>query len=123
MSHKSKTKAEIPSISDISRKSSAEAFQNTVLRPIIKTLHELIIAHIEHHPKVRKAGITGVTSEERDELIRAIFLKDHRFKAEIKGMVLGSMTIEEYQTYLGHAAENNRRVFTMIAERVASVYR
>lgn len=123
MPHKSKTRAEIPSISDVSGKSSAEAFQNTVLRPIIKTLHEIIITHFESLPKVCKAGISELNSEERDKLIRAIFLKDHRFKAEIKGMVLGGMTLDEYTSYLLDASEYNKRIFSMVEERVASVHR
>ena len=119
----SKIRPEIPEIADTENKSPIEAFQNTVLRPILKMQHDLLVIHFKNASVVKKSKIHEMKVEKREALIDKLLQNDHRFKAEVKGMVLGGMTVEEYEIYLKEASEFNRRIFTMIAERIKSVYR
>lgn len=123
MDRKQKIRPELPGISDVSKKSSTEAFQNTVLRPIIKMQHDIVVIHFKNASRVKNAKIEALNTDERNALIQGLFSHDHRFKAEIKGMVLGAMTLDEYTIYLEDASEYNKRIFKMIAQRVDSVFK
>lgn len=122
MSRQSKTRPNIPGISNVDNKTHVEAYQNTVLRPILKMQHRIVLAHFDATLNTQKLDLTTLNKEKRANAIRSLFLNNHRFKAELKGIVIGCMDADEYQAYLLHSSEYNKRIFDMLCQRVESVY-
>ena len=112
----------IKNIGTNENKSAEEDFQNTILRPIIKMQHELLIAFFNHHVKKRKVDIAGLSSLKKNELISNIFKSDTNFKTEVRGLIRGHFTVGEYTLYESMASDMNKRILTMIKERLLSVF-
>ena len=103
------------------KKTAEENFQNTILRPIIKMQHELLIVVFHHYIKKRKVDINELNSLKKSELIASIFNSDTMFKTEIRGLIIGHFTVGEYALYEPMASKMNKRILTMIKERLLSV--
>jgi len=98
----------------------AEKFQNSTLRPIIKMKHELLIAYFEYYSTIKILGFKEFTELKKVEFIESAFSKDSQFKNEVKGMIIGHFTLEEFAIYKNFTKELNKRMITMIKERILS---
>lgn len=103
-------------------KSAEENFQNTVLRPIIKLQHELLIAFFSNYIQKRKVDIKGLNTQEKSQLISSVFKSDTKFKTEVRGLIIGHFTVNEYASYEIMTNDLNKRILTMIKERLLSVF-
>lgn len=95
-----------------------EQFQNQTLRPIIKLQHDLLITIFKHFFTKNKNKFFELPSEKRKEYLDTIVLKNVNFQQQLKGMIIGFFTVEEYEVYLNDFSELNKRMMTMIKERV-----
>lgn len=95
-----------------------EKFQNKTLRPIIKMKHELLMAYFEHYLLSKKNDFQGFSDLKKVEFIERIFSKDGQFRNEIKGIIIGHFTLEEFAMYKNFSKESNKRILTMIKERI-----
>jgi hypothetical protein len=95
-----------------------EAFQNLVLRPIIKMQHHLIIAFFESYLKQRKILFNSFSKEKKISIIKSSLEKDIVFKNKVLGVILGHLSIKEYQTYSTHSGKFNRRIKQIIIQRL-----
>ncbi|PQJ78050.1 glyoxalase [Polaribacter porphyrae] len=95
-----------------------EIFQNSVLRPIIKMQHDLIIAFFESYLKKRKIVFTSLSEEKKKNIIKSSMEKDISFKNKIIGSVLGHFSMDEYQNYTQNSSEFNRRIKQIIIKRL-----
>ena len=98
----------------------AEKFQNSTLRPIIKMKHELLIAYFEYYSTIKILDFKDFTEFKKVEFIESAFSKDSQFKNEVKGMIIGHFTLEEFAIYKNFTKELNKRMITMIKERILS---
>lgn len=98
----------------------AEKFQNSTLRPIIKMKHELLIAYFEYYSTIKTLDFKDFTELKKVAFIESAFLKDSQFKNEVKGMIIGHFTLEEFAIYRNLTKELNKRMITMIKERILS---
>lgn len=57
---------------------------------------------------------------EQTEFIKHTLRTDQRFKQFLLGLVLGHFTIDEYQDYLKNESEYNRRIISMLTQRLES---
>ena len=103
-------------------KSPEEKFQNLTLRPIIKLQHELLVSFFENYLRRKKIDFTGVGSVKQEELVSKIFRNDNMFKAELRGLIIGLFSQDEFVMYLEIASETNKRMYNMIKERLLSVF-
>ena len=110
----------IKNISNIENKSQQERFQNEVLRPIIKLQHDLIVVFFENHTLQKKLIFSDLNAVKKSELIVSVFNKDSQFKIELRGLIIGLFTIEEFTIYQNMSSEINKRIYTMIKERLLS---
>lgn len=101
--------------------SQEENFQNLTLRPIIKLQHDLLVAFMQNHLRRTKVDLTELTSFQKVQLISNIFRNDFRFKVELRGLIIGHFTLNEYNEYQDMAPEINKRMLAMIKERLLSV--
>lgn len=95
----------------------AEFFQNTVLRPIIKMQHDLLINHLSAKLHALKVEWTSLSSLAQRKMLNGLFLKDQAFKHEMIGMIIGQLNQDEYDDYLKEQKELNRRISQMVLER------
>jgi hypothetical protein len=98
----------------------AEKFQNSTLRPIIKMKHELLIAYFEYYSTIKTLDFNDFTELKKVEFIESAFSKDGQFRNEVKGMIIGHFTLEEFTIYRNFTKELNKRMITMIKERILS---
>lgn len=97
-----------------------ERFQNETLRPIIKMQHGLIVAYFKNYRVRTKLEFDRFSGVKKKETISNVFSKDNQFKTELRGMIIGQLTVEEYHIYLGMSSTLNKRIGNMLQERLIS---
>ena len=103
-----------------SNSSAGERFQNNVLRPILKLQNDLLIEMCRNYFAKNKVDFQTFSAEKKAQAIENAIQKDIKFRNSIKGVVLGLFTIEEYQTYITDSSRLNKRMMTMVIERLKS---
>ncbi len=98
-----------------------ENFQNNTLRPIIKMKHDLLVQFFMDYIYSKKCRFDNLTQIKQEEFIHAAFKKDNSFKSELKGLVIGHFTVSEFTVYCKNKSDFNKRILTMIQERILSV--
>jgi len=96
-----------------------EVFQNTVLRPVIKLQHELIMRAVENTPNFFSILARVHTKEQYIREIKPFIQSQIPFKNQMIGMIAGMMTLEEYDYYSANMSEMNKRITQMIIQRIA----
>lgn len=108
----------IKNIGSLENKKPEEKFQNEILRPIIKLQHELLIAFFDNYLIKKKINYTELSKLKKNELIATIFKNDMQFKTQLKGFIIGLLTIDEYKIYQNMATDINKRIIAMIKEKL-----
>ena len=97
-----------------------EKFQNETLRPIIKLQHALIFFILKNHFKVTKFKFENLSIDKKKHFIENTLLKDVALQNELKGIIIGFFTQEEYSIYSKSINNINKRIFGIIKERINS---
>jgi hypothetical protein len=100
--------------------SAEEAFQNMVLRPILKLQNELFIISFSNYILKYKGDFYNLTLEKRLAVIENAIQKDVKYRNTLKGIVIGLFTAEEYAIYSTNSSNLNKRMMTMLIERLKS---
>lgn len=100
--------------------SSQEFFQNNTLRPILKLQNDMILALFRHYVEKHKGVFYELSPERKMDYIESAIHKDMKFRNILKGLVLGQFTLEEYRTYSADSSAINKRILSMIKERLKS---
>lgn len=100
--------------------SSQEFFQNNSLRPILKLQNDLILALFRHYVEKHKGVFYELSPERKMDYIESAIHKDMKFRNILKGLVLGQFTLEEYRAYSADSSAINKRILSMIKERLKS---
>jgi hypothetical protein len=95
-----------------------ERFQNATLRPIIKLQNLLLIEVFRYYILKHKNKYYELSLEKKMIYIENAIQKDIRFRNSIKGLIVGHFTIEEYQVYTENASTLNKRMMSMIVNRL-----
>ena len=111
---------QIKKIGSLEGKKEVERFQNKTLRPILKLQHDLIMAYFDSYLSKRKVKYLEKTPEKKHAFIDTLFVKDQQFKIEVKAFILGLFTVEEFKLYLEISADANKRILTMLKQRIQS---
>lgn len=111
----------IKGLNSKSQKSIEERFQNDTLRPIIKMQHDLLVKYFKSYLLSKKCKFDSLTEIKQLDFIDAAFKKDISFKSEIKGMIIGHFTVFEFSIYSSSKADLNKRILTVIKQRIVSV--
>lgn len=119
---KKQIRPEISSIIKSENFNTEEKFQNEVLRPIIKLQHDLILSYFEHYLERNKVKMNELGFAQKIELTKKTFKTDTRLKTELRGLIIGLFTVEEYKEYLGLSSQLNKRINNMIHQRIDSCY-
>ena len=95
-----------------------ELFQNMVLRPVIKMQHDLLIMRLKSHFSSKRILFNVMDNKKRTAAIIQAFQNDHNLKKEIQGMIIGQLTVLEFQQYLKIERSLNKRIVQMVRNRM-----
>lgn len=109
---------EIPSAKVYDSMTKDEAFQNTTLRPIIKMQNDLFIAVFKNYITKRKNVFYELSLPKQLAYIENAIHKDMKFRNSLKGMIIGQFTVEEYELYIQNSSALNKRMMTIVKERL-----
>ncbi|MFV8337290.1 glyoxalase [Flavobacterium sp. RSP29] len=100
--------------------STEESFQNEVLRPILKLQNDLFIASFLNYVAKNKADFYTHTVERKLSVIENAIQKDIKFRNVLKGMIIALFTQDEYGVYIKNSSNINKRMMSMLIERLKS---
>jgi hypothetical protein len=103
-----------------SQSSEEEAFQNATLRPILKLQNDLIIATFQLYLNQTKIPFKDYSFDKKMKTIEVALLKDIPFQNMLRGIVLGLFTLNEYSLYSKNTSGFNKRIRSMLIERLQS---
>jgi thioredoxin-related protein len=69
----------------------------------------------------KKCRFELLTERKQKEFIETAFKKDATFKSEIKGLIIGHFTVIEFTIYNSNKSDFNKRILTMILQRIKGV--
>ena len=113
-----------PKIKEINttlNKTVEEKYQNQILRPIIKLQHDLLLAYFQAYLIKINCQFDQLSELKKKQFIAAVFKQDNTFKSELKGIVIGQFTTEEFAIYYERRSDLNKRILVMIEQRISSV--
>lgn len=96
----------------------AELFQNRTLRPVIKMKHDLFIVYLRDYLISKKQPLSNLSIEKGIAYIESVFQNDRNLRSELRGIVLGHFTMEEYVQYVDIKNEINKRIISIIKKRM-----
>ena len=97
-----------------------ELFQNQTLRPILKLQNDLFIDVFKNYIVQSKCDFSNFKTEKKLQFIENSIQKDIKFRNILKGIVIGLFSIEEYNIFSQNSSSINKRMFTMLVERLKS---
>lgn len=97
-----------------------EAFQNATLRPVLKQQDHLLREVFRMFLKKRKVRLEQLPAAKRGEKIKELVSRDNRLRGLLFGVVIGRFTAEEMEHYVEHESDVNRRLTTLLTQRLGS---
>tara|TARA_B110001454_G_C12286669_1_gene253465 strand:+ start:72 stop:443 length:372 start_codon:yes stop_codon:yes gene_type:complete len=111
-------KLSIRPVLNVASKSVDEDFQNRTLRPILKLQHSIILQVFSHFSLKQKTDVSMLTAEELDAYVGSVTKKNTVLRNQLLGLAIGQFTEEEFEAYKLNDAEFNKRILTMIGQRI-----
>lgn len=97
-----------------------ENFQNQTLRPILKLQNDLYLALFESYATRQKPDYETLSGAKKRTFIEQSLQKDMVLKNTFIGITIGLFTTEEIAVYVTQSKDYNRRIITMLIERLKS---
>lgn len=97
-----------------------EVFQSKTLRPILKLQNEIYHMLFQDYAVSKISDFNSLTTEKKLSFIDQSLRKDHALRNIFIGMTIGMFTAEEMKTYIPDKNIFNKRIITMIIERLKS---
>jgi hypothetical protein len=101
--------------------SAIEGFQTQALRPILKFQHAVLCRCCAHFLAETRQSLEGKTPGQQAAILGQA-LRNNTLHHTLLGMVTALMTEEEYDFYLLHQKECNRRITNMLAQRLLDFF-
>ena len=113
-------KKERPIIKDLVKKHTTEieSFQNTIVRPIIKMQHPLLVASFKNYLEKRKVDLQSCSDLEINKKIKLIYNNDIYYRNISLGLIIGHFSTSEFSYYINYSSEINKRIIKIIHQRV-----
>ena len=98
----------------------AEIFQNQTLRPVLKLQNDLYLSLFTNYALRQKTGFPTLSPFKKQMFIEQSLQKDAVLKNTFIGMTIGMFTLEELEVYQSDSKVFNKRIITMLIERLKS---
>ena len=112
----------LPTETNNTQTSDNEAFQNHVLRPILKFQHTNIIQHFHQYCLTKKWNLESQSFHNNTQFVHHSIKTDASYKHFLIGLICGLFGKNEMEFYLNNKKEINKRILGMMAERVISTF-
>ena len=97
-----------------------ERFQTQTLRPVLKLQNELLLGLFKNHIIESKNTFYALNPEKKDLFIENSLQKNLALKNKLLGLAIGMFTIEELEVYSTQINLYNKRIISLIVERIRS---
>lgn len=97
-----------------------EAFQNDVLRPILKFQNEIIIQYFEHFIAESKIEFQKLKHSHKITQVHDLFKTNIQFKQFCLGFIVAYFSVTDFEFYVQNKKEVNKRIIAMLIERICS---
>ena len=97
-----------------------EKFQTLTLRPILKLQNELILGLFKNHIVESKNTFYALSPENKALFIENSLQKNIVLKNKLLGVALGMLTTEELAVYNTNTSLYNKRIASLLIERIRS---
>lgn len=95
-----------------------EIFQNQTLRPILKLQNDLYFSLLANYALRQKTDFSSLSVSKKQIFIEQSVQKDAVLKNTFIGITIGMFTLEELKIYESESKVFNKRIITMIIERL-----
>lgn len=110
----------IPSARVSDNMSSDEQFQNKTLRPVAKLQDDLLVLVFRNYIEKHKNTFYEFSVEKKMQFIENAVQKDIKFRNNLKGLIIGQFSLEEYGIYIQNSSALNKRMMNIVKERLIS---
>lgn len=100
--------------------SAEEYFQNQTLRPILKLQNDIYLELFKNYIIKNKASFNQFSIEKKMYYIENSILNDNKLRNLLIGTTIGLFLLDEFITYSQKTSEINKRIITMLIERLKS---
>ncbi|MAR99404.1 MAG: glyoxalase [Flavobacteriales bacterium] len=97
-----------------------EAFQNNVLRPILKFQNDLLLQIFIDYANQYKGVFFKLSDHEKLSYIQQALSTNQRLRSLILGTVVGLFAVEDFDYYKLNSSALNKRIITMTIQRLQS---
>ena len=97
-----------------------EKFQNLTLRPVLKLQNDLYLSLFINYAIRQNAEFNLLSTEKQNLFIEKSLQNDLVLKNTFIGMTIGMFTLEEMEIYNSETKVFNKRIITMLTERLKS---
>jgi len=97
-----------------------EAFQNNVLRPILKFQNDLLLQIFIDYANQYKGVFFKLSDHERLSYIQQALSINQRLRSLILGTIVGLFAVEDFGYYKLNSSALNKRIITMTIQRLQS---
>jgi uncharacterized FlgJ-related protein len=97
-----------------------ERFQTQTLRPVLKLQNELLLGLFKNHITESKNTFYDLSLEKKGIFIENSLQKNIVLKNKLLGLTLGMFTMEELKVYSTQTSIYNKRIISLIVERIRS---
>lgn len=97
-----------------------ERFQTQTLRPVLKLQNELLLGLFKNHIIESKNSFYALNREKKDLFIENSLQKNLALKNKLLGLTIGMFTIEELEVYSTQTNLYNKRIISLLVERIRS---
>ena len=95
-----------------------ETFQNETLRPVLKLQNEVYLSVFENYAIKLKSDFKTLSTEKKWKFIEQRIQNNISLKNIFIGITIGMLTDEELEVYLLETKTYNKRILTMLIERL-----
>lgn len=97
-----------------------ERFQTQTLRPVLKLQNEILLGLFRNHIKESKNTFYGLNPENKALFIANSLQKNVMLKNKLLGVTIGMFTSEELEIYSTQTSLYNKRIISLLVERIRS---
>lgn len=97
-----------------------ESFQNHTLRPVLKLQNEIFLMLFRDYAMRKTSDFKTLKEEQKLNFIDQSLQKDHALRNIFIGMTIGMLAPEEMEIYISDSKSFNKRIITMLTERIKS---
>jgi len=109
-----------PELNLVAASGSVEAFQNDVLRPILKFQNEFLMIAAGQYVKKYHKTFNALKKVNQEAILIQASKHDPEFKSFVVWSVVGLMSSDELEFYNANRSELNKRISNMGVQRILS---